>query len=214
MKKIYGSEGLLSKSFHAAKILKVMKISLALLFIAAMQLYAGNTYSQTAKLTLNMQDASIENVLDEIEQQSEFYFVFNYKLVDVDRQVDIVADNQKISDVLASVFTGSGVEFVVLDRQILLSPKEYLEEVKPVIQQRTITGTVTVSDGEPLQGATVTVKGTSIGTITNAEGKYTLTDVPDNAILVISYVGMITQEIPTESRTVIESGVGGRCPGD
>ncbi len=204
MKKIYGSEGLFSKSFLASKFLKVMKISVTLLFLAAFQLFAGNSYAQSAKLSLNMQNATIENILDEIEQQSEFYFVFNYKLVDVDRKLDILADNQQVSEVQSSVFSGSDVEYVVLDRQILLSPKEYLDDLKTAMQPRTLSGTVTGPNGEPLQGATVTVKGTSIGSITNSEGKYSLTDVPENAILIISYVGMRTQEIPIESRTTID----------
>ncbi|MEN8230078.1 MAG: SusC/RagA family TonB-linked outer membrane protein [Bacteroidota bacterium] len=203
MKKILGSEGLFIKSFLASKILKVMRITLTLLFLATLQLFAGNSYSQSAKLTLNLQNSSVENILDEIEQQSEFFFVFNYKLVDVDRQVDIQADNKPISEVLASVFSGSDVDYMVLDRQILLSPKTYLTDVKSKLQPITVTGTVTDENGKPLPGVSVIVKGTTRGSISNLDGKYSIEVGSPEDILEFSFMGMQTQEINVSNQTSI-----------
>ncbi|MCP4313550.1 MAG: TonB-dependent receptor [Bacteroidetes bacterium] len=203
MKKIYGGEGLLIKSFLTSKTLKVMRISMTLLFLATLQLFAGNSYSQSAKLTLNLQNVSIENILDEIEQQSEFFFVFNYKLVDVDQQVNVQADNKPISEVLASVFYGSDVDYLVLDRQILLSPKSYLKEVKSKVQPITVTGTVSNEDGQPLPGVTVFVKGTANGTICNIDGNYTISNLPADATLLFSFIGMKTQEVVVGNQTAI-----------
>ena len=130
MKKLNVHEGVHEKSIFSFKLLKVMRNTLILLFLPVLQILAGNTYSQSTRLSLDFQNTSIENVLDEIESQSEFYFVFNYKLVDVKRQVDIQTVNQPISNILASLFAGFDVDYIVLDRQILLSPKELISTAK------------------------------------------------------------------------------------
>ncbi len=203
MKKIHGSEGLFIKSFLTSKILKVMRISLTLIFLATLQLFAGNSYSQSAKLTLNLQNASIENILNEIEQQSEFFFVFNYKLVDVDRQVNIQAENKPISEVLTSVFSGSDVDYMVLDRQILLSPRAYLNDVKAKLQPITVTGTVSDETGNPIPGVTIVLKGTTQGSISDANGEYTINVDDPDATLVFSFIGMLTQEVQVGNQTSI-----------
>ena len=203
MKKFNQGEGVDIKSFLSLKILKVMRITLTLLFLATLHLFAGNSYSQSTKLSLNLHNASIENVLDEIEQQSEFYFVLNYKLIDVDRLVDIRAQNQSILEVLTSVFSGSDVDYVVLDRQILLSPRSYLKRVKARIQPVIVTGTVADEDGNPLPGVNIIIKGTSQGSISDAKGKYTIHIEDSNTILVFSFIGMITQEVRVGNQTEI-----------
>jgi len=202
MKKIYGSEGLFIKSFLTSKLSKVMRIALTLFFLATLQIFAGNAYSQSARLTLDFQNASVENILNEIEQLSEFFFVFNYKLVDVDRKVDIQADNKPISDVLASVFSGSNVDYLVLDRQILLSPKTLISEIKTKLQPLTVSGTVTDENGEPLIGVNIVVEGTTTGAITDVDGKYKLEVGPD-ARLIFSYVGFETQTLAVGDQTLI-----------
>ncbi len=183
MKKIHGSEGLFIKFFLTSKFLKVMRITLTLLFLATLQIFAGNSYSQSTKLTLSVQYASVESILDDIEQQSEFFFVFNYKLVDVKRQIDIQVENKPISEVLTSVFSGSDVDYVVLDRQILLSPRKYLNEMESEIQPITITGKVTDENGNPLPGVTIQIKGSAGGTITDGNGNYEITGTEEGSIL-------------------------------
>ncbi|MEN8250634.1 MAG: TonB-dependent receptor, partial [Bacteroidota bacterium] len=156
-----------------------------------------------ARLTLNLQNTSVENILDEIEQQSEFFFVFNYKLVDVDRPVDIQANNKPISEVLASVFSGSDVDYVVLDRQILLSPKSYLKKVKSTKQPISVTGTITDEDGNPIPGVSIIIKGTTQGSISDANGEYSINVDDPDATLEFSFIGMLTQEVPVGNQTEI-----------
>ena len=204
MKKLKTHEGVQSKSLLSFKILKVMRNTLILLFLPVLQILAGNSYSQTTKLSLDLKNTSLENVLDEIERQSEVYFVFNYKLVDVKQQVDVQADNQPISDILASLFDGSKVDYIVLDRQILLSPREYLLETKSVLQPVTITGTVTDENGEPLPGVSISIKGTTRGTVTDLDGNYAIEVKDPSAMLVFSYVGHISQTITVSDQKIID----------
>lgn len=180
-----------------------------IMFVTVIQAYAGNSYSQNARVSLELNNVTIQNVLDEIENQSEFFFLFNRKLVDVNRKVDVSVKNQNISNALAQVFANTNTDYVVIDRQIVLSPKSYLSEVKnnfqsdAGMQPRTVTGTVTDANGAPLVGVTVMIKGTSTGTITDEYGNYTVTGVPEDGVLVFSFVGMKTQEINVGDRNTI-----------
>ncbi|MFO7933845.1 MAG: TonB-dependent receptor [Bacteroidales bacterium] len=185
-----------------------MKLTTFLLLITVLQVFARGTYSQTTDLTLNLGETTVGSVLQEIENQSEFYFLFNQKLVDTNRKVNLRVTDIKINDVLARVFKGTNVDYVVIDRQIVLSPPEYLAEIKTGMkesQQRQVSGQVRdAGTGELLPGVNVVVQGTTTGTITDHQGRYTL-DIPDGeVVLVFSYVGYQRVEIPVGAREVID----------
>lgn len=210
MKKCRRSINAVSQSHCLLKILRIMKLSMIMFLFASLQIFAGGVYSQDTELTLSLGETNVGQALTEIENQSEFYFLFNQKLVNTERKVFLQVSNKKIGEILDQIFTGTNTDYYVTDRQIVLAPKEYLSEIKTAIkvetaqQQKIITGIVNGPDGKPLPGVTVSIKGSSLGTITNAEGKYFLLEVPDDAeILVISYIGMITQEIAIGSQTTI-----------
>ena len=105
------------------KFLLTMKISIVLMFCSILNILALPSYSQTAKISLNLSNSTIEQVLGNFEDQSEFYFLYNQKLVDVTRKVDITADNKPIKDVLDKLFLGDDVSYVIFDRQIILANK-------------------------------------------------------------------------------------------
>jgi TonB-linked SusC/RagA family outer membrane protein len=207
MKKCNESKGDIVKFFLPLKLLKVMRNTLIILLITTLQLFAENSYSQNTKLSLNLQDVSIESVLDEIEGQSDFYFVFNYKLVDVKRKVDIEVDNQPITDILASIFSDADVEHLVLDRQIMLSPKKYLTKTRSNLQAtpqpRTITGSISDEDGAALPGVYVTIQGTTRGAMSDADGNYSIEVEGPEDVLIFSFVGTETQEITVGAQTAI-----------
>ncbi|HKK63634.1 MAG TPA: TonB-dependent receptor, partial [Bacteroidales bacterium] len=164
---------------------------------------ANDSYSQTKTLNLNMNEATVKEVLSSIEEQSEFYFLFSENLVDVKRKVNVNLENQTIETALNLLFDGTDVQYSNRDRIFVLTTPEVSGDELLVPQQRTVSGTVTDKSGKPLQGVTVVVKGTTHGTITNADGEFSLTNIPDDAILQFSFVGMRTQEIPIEGRTTI-----------
>ncbi len=183
------------------KLLRIMKLITFLLLIPVLGVLATRSYSQT--LSLNMEKATLKEVLSKIEDMSGCNFMYSEKFIDVSREVSINVENRNIEDVLKLLLTGTDIEFERKDRIIILSNTgTSIENI--AAQQKTVTGQVTDSSGIPLPGVTVVIKSTTRGIITDAEGKYTLTKVPGDATLVFSFVGMKTQEISVVGRTTID----------
>ncbi|MBW6480633.1 MAG: TonB-dependent receptor [Bacteroidales bacterium] len=168
---------------------------------------AEKSYAQSTKLTFSLKDASIKNVLEHIENSSEFSFMYENNVVDVNSKVDIEANDETI-DVILDRMLDKSIDYRVVGRHIVLfSSTQRLGEARLVQaqQQRSVSGKVTDSSGLPLPGVTVVVKGTTQGTVTNADGNYTLTNIPDDATLVFSFVGMRTQEMVVGNHTRIDA---------
>ncbi len=183
------------------KILLIMRFATILMILGILQVNAADAYSQKTRLSVNLSDAQLVTVLDKIEQESEFYFLYNEKLLDIDRKVNINEDNQLISVILDDLFAGTDIKYSIIDRKIILAP-EYLTS-EEAAQQRVITGTVTDNNGNPLPGVNVIVTGLTQGTITDASGKYTL-DIPQGAkSLTFSFIGMESQVISIGTSNLI-----------
>ena len=185
---------------HLKKTLLIMRIAIVLMLIGFFQTRANDAYSQKARLSINFSNTELVTVLDKIEDQSEFYFLYNEKLIDANRRVSIDAKNEGVEDVLKTLFEGTDVKFMILDRKIILSP----DEISPSLQNgKKITGTVKDSNGQPIPGASVVIKGSTNGTVTDLNGSFTLTEIPPEAILRFSFVGMKPQEIGIGNKTAI-----------
>ena len=182
---------------HRKKLL-IMRNAFILMLISVLQGFATGSYSQTSQFSFKMENASIKEVISKIESQSEYYFLYNSELIDVTRKVDISVKNEKVEDILPRLFNSNEVNFVIRDRYIVLTPV-----VEKVVQQKSVSGKITDAGGQPLPGVTVIIKGTTNGTVTNADGQYSLANVSDNATLQFSFVGMKTQEIPVAGKSVI-----------
>jgi TonB-linked SusC/RagA family outer membrane protein len=185
------------------KLFRIMKLTTFLILISVVCVFASETYSQTKKLNLNMKNATVKEVLSAIEDQSEFKFMYSGKIIDVSREVAINEENSKIEDALKSLFAGTDIDFTIKDRIIVLSTHELKNELFISQQQKTISGKVIDSTGAGLPGASVVVKGTTTGVITDKDGKYTITKIPENAILQFSFVGMRSQETTVGSKTSV-----------
>ena len=179
------------------KMLLAMRNSLFLILITAFQALAGGTYAQTARLTLDMKNSSVKEVLQKIEQQSEFYFLYNSELIDVQRKVDLTVEGEKVDVVLAKLFDKENVNVLVRDRHIVLTPAGE----SATQQQKRISGKVTDQAGVVIPGATIVLKGSTNGTVTDMNGLFTLSNVPENGTLVCSFVGMKSQEMPIGKKT-------------
>ena len=179
------------------KVLRIMRLSAFLLLVFALQTWAAPSYSQQSRVTLKLDNVKVLDVLSEIERSTRFYFLFNKDLVDIERRVSVSAYKEEIDKVLNELFRGTNVNYVVSDRQIVLTTEK---ESNVLVQQMKVTGKVTDSNGQPLPGVTVVVKGTTNGTVTNADGEYLLANVSGDATLQFSFVGMKTQEIQIEGR--------------
>ena len=145
-----------------------MKISVFLFFTGIIYLYADNSYSQETKLTIDQREISVNDVLLDIEDQSEFYFLYSNKLVDVDRKVSIRAKEKPVGVILDHLFANTDIRYVVYDRQIILSPEKMLDQTLKNLnvqqQEKEISGTVTDEYSQPLPGVTIMVEGTTTGT--------------------------------------------------
>jgi TonB-linked SusC/RagA family outer membrane protein len=182
-----------------------MKLTVFLLLISVAGVLANKSYSQTKMLNLNLREATVKEVLKSIEEQSEFYFLYSENLIDVERKVNITIENKKIEQILNLIFEGSGVEYSIRDRFIVLTTSEERKGGSDVLQQRrTVSGKVTDSSGQPLPGVTVLMKGTMQGTITDIDGAFSLTNVPEKATLQFSFVGMKTKEMQVAGENMIK----------
>lgn len=202
MKKIYEQWRVVNPCFK--KLWLIMRLS-SLLILLAVFTSTASVYSQATKLTLKMKNARIADVFDAIEQQSEFYFFYNRDAFDDEREVSVDFSNKNIEEIMQELFNSKDVNYEILDRNILIKvPDNKLSENRRQQQQQNyVSGTVSDETGQPLPGLTVVVKGTTRGTVTNADGRYTLSNVPEDATLVFSYVGMLTQEVQVGNQTSI-----------
>ncbi len=181
------------------KALFVMKLTALIILISTFSLMAAESYSQDTRISLNLKNTPIKDVLLKIENSSEFFFIYNNELVDVDRNVSVNADNQKIKDILTDIFKGQPVEFQVTDRKIVIAPSAVATS-QPQVK---VSGKVTDSAGNALPGVSVSVKGSTNGTVTDSSGAYSLSSIPQNSVLVYSFVGMKTQEIKVAGKNSI-----------
>ncbi|MDB4584694.1 SusC/RagA family TonB-linked outer membrane protein, partial [Draconibacterium sp.] len=188
------------------KLIKIMKLTTFLFFLAITQVFAETSYAQATRLTLDMENAAVKDVLFEIEENSEFYFVYSNKLIDVERKVNLKVENKKVSQILDSIFEGEDVKYSVNDRQIILSPEglELNDSGVAFQQSKTISGTVKSESGDPLPGVTIVVKGTTNGTVSGGDGSFTLNVGADAETLIFSFVGMTAQEIVIGSQTFFD----------
>ncbi len=183
------------------KLLLMTKLTVFCFFLSIVQVMAVDSYAQMTRISIKADNERLENVLTRIEDESEFFFLYNKDLVDVEQKVNVDAQNETIKAILDQVFEGKDIAYTVYNRQIVLSNIDMINEM--VAQQKSVSGKVTDNSDQPLPGVTVVVKGTTLGTITNAEGEYTLTNIPEDATLVFSFVGMRKQEIPVGGKTGI-----------
>ena len=169
-----------------------MRISLALLFAVVLQLSAEDGYAQRTRVAISMNNVSVEQVLNKIEETSDYVFLYNDKTIQKNRIVSVRNNSGKILDILDEVFKGTNVTYTVVDKQIILSTNKLnVTEQDPTIQ---VKGTVKDTKGEPLIGVNVKVKGTTTGAITDFDGNFQI-QAKKGAVLEISYIGYASQEV-------------------
>jgi TonB-linked SusC/RagA family outer membrane protein len=184
------------------KISLKMKLTTLLLIISLFEMQASG-YSQNTKVSLNLKDASVEQVFSEIESKTEFRFLYKNKEIELDRRVSIKVKQKSVKEILNQLFSGTRVQFTVYEnRQIVLSlqPEAKVIDRKNVgaevlLKEKEIKGKVTDEKGIPLPGATVQAKGTKIAVLTDADGNFTIEMPKNNTKLVVSYVGMESYEV-------------------
>ena len=183
------------------KLFLIMRLSFIMLLISTLTVI-GNSYSQSTKFSFQLSKATIKDVFEEIEQNSEFIIVYSDDMIDVSREVSLKVSDVSVERILDQVLKASGNGYEIKDRQIAITERKGVPAMELITQnERELTGIVKDFSGQPLPGVTVMVKGTTIGTITDFDGKFTLRTLVENKILVFSFVGMKSQEIPVANKT-------------
>jgi TonB-linked SusC/RagA family outer membrane protein len=188
------------------KFMLIMKLCAFIIFISLTTVSAKTSYSQNAKLTLNLNRVTIKELFDRIERSTDFIFLYYDNIINLEKEVSVKADNESVEDILARVFKNSDNTFKIFDRQIVIAKKEssaadFVTLRNQQIQKKEISGIVKDSKGLPLPGVTVLVKGTTTGMITDANGQFRISMPQDIRTLVVSFVGMKTQEIAVDNKT-------------
>jgi len=179
------------------KTLLIMKLTAILILTACLQVSAKG-YSQ--KVTLSMRDAPLEKVFKEIQRQTNYNFLFTYELLEKAGKVNVKLQNASLEDALQQCLQKTELAFSIVNKTIVIKEKMVVKTENPVLEEVTalmkIFGRVTDENGRPLEGVSVLIKGSSLGTNTHADGQFNI-DIPDNSskILVFSFVGMETQEV-------------------
>ncbi|MCY4253702.1 MAG: carboxypeptidase-like regulatory domain-containing protein, partial [Flavobacteriaceae bacterium] len=186
-----------------------MKITAVFVLAIMFNIQANSTYSQKTKISLYYQDISTENILDVIEQTTDFRFVYKLKDVNLQRRLSIHVIEKPITEVLSILFDGTDTGYKIRRSQVMLkkgkpAKPKVAKTVEAVVEdlQQSVSGSVTNQDGEPLPGASVVEKGTNNGTQTDFDGNFTLTLSSDSSVILVSYIGYKTQEVNiTEDQT-------------
>lgn len=177
-----------------------MKISTVLLFAVVLQLSATNGYAQRAKGPIKLSNVTVEEVLNKIEEMSDFVFLYNDKTIRANRVVSVDNKSGNISEVLDDLFKNTNVTYKIVDKQIILSTTHKSTQQNRTIQ---VSGIVKDATGEPLIGVNVKVKNGTVGTITNIEGHFTLL-ANKGDVLEFSYVGYATKTVIVSNVTPLE----------
>ncbi|WP_240058207.1 SusC/RagA family TonB-linked outer membrane protein, partial [Bacteroides uniformis] len=178
-----------------------MRCTLFMLFCLVGMTFANEGYAQKTMVNIALENKTVDEVLTELEQGTEFVFFYNNKQIDVKRRVSVRANNKTIFKVLNDVFKGTNIGYKVLDRNIILYDKAVgADGVQMALQAATVKGSVVDATGEPVIGASILVQGTTNGVITDIDGNFILTNVGSDATLIISYVGYKTQNIKVAGR--------------
>ena len=180
-------------------IFRIMRITTFLLTACVLCSYASETHSQNARVSINKSSVQMAEILNDIESQTDYLFVYNNQ-VDVGRKVTVRVNTRPVNYVLSGLLENTDIDFVMEGTHIILTKKEETAATASQQNTRRITGTVFDNNVEPVIGANILEKGTANGATTDIDGRFAL-NVQPGAAIIVSYVGFLAQEIATGSQT-------------
>ena len=167
-----------------------MRITTFLLLVCVFCTFAENTHSQNARVSINKKNVQLETVLNEIEHQTDYLFIYNNQ-VNVNKKVSLKAKNQPVSKVLEELLADSGITYSVEGKHIVLGKQTMAAAPQ---QSSTIRGKVIDTNGDPVIGANIVEKGTTNGTTTDVEGNFSI-NAKSGSTLVITFIGYVREEV-------------------
>ena len=188
---------------------------LAILFMGAG--YAHNSHGQSLlsqKITINAAGSEVRKVLSQVEKQVDVRFVFSSKIIKSARKVNVNASKKPLYEVLDEILTPLELEYEISGKIIILKRTDIPKNDVPIQGngvKKQVSGKVSDENNQPLPGVSVVIKGTQTGTTTNADGTFQINVESDNAILVLSFVGYVTKELPVGKHGPGRSVSSGSC---
>lgn len=177
-----------------------MKMIVLFLFVFISGVFAGNANSQETKVSISKNNKPIREILGEIERQTDYLFVYSEKEVDVNQRKTVNVSQQRVADVLSSLFRSTNVGYAMEGHNIMLMAKT--TQTDAAQQKRHITGVVKDIKGETIIGANIMIKGTGTGVSTNIDGEFSI-EVAAGDELIVSFIGYLTQTIKIDSQKTL-----------
>ncbi len=158
------------------------------------------------QVTVELHRDDLKKLFRKIEKQTGLMFAYQPKHVDAYRNISLSGEPRSVRDLLDTVLAGTSLDYRQVKNNVVIfrSTEDDFLKVKHDALLVNVTGRVTDAEGNPLPGVNIIVKGTTLGTATDSEGRYVLDVLQRDAILVFSFIGYISQEIPVNGRTVID----------
>jgi len=185
-----------NKTLFTKKSYRIMKVTLILLFTIVTGLFATESNSQTSRVSLSTNKSTVKDILQKIENQTDYLFVYNPNEINLSREASVNATNEKIENVLSQMFGNTDVLYVIEGNNVVLLKRPDSQQQSKI----SISGVVRDQHGEPIIGANISEKGTTNGISTNVDGQFSL-QVSQDATLSVSYIGFIPQDIPIRNTT-------------
>jgi TonB-linked SusC/RagA family outer membrane protein len=176
------------KQFSLFKFDLKLKLTTLLLLVAIFTSRA-DTYAQKTKVSLELNNSTVEKVIETIEQKTDFKFIYKLSDIDLDRQISIHVKDQNIKTVLDYIFKGTATDFIIRDTQIILKNPIIVKSPSLPFLPQTIKGKIIDENRMPLAGATVTEQGTKNSVITDFDGGFQITVQSNTALLTVTYMG-------------------------
>ena len=183
------------------KWVQIMKLTAFLILLFVVD--ASASFSQSTKISVKVENGTLSEIFSKIEAQSEYRFFYQNEQIRDSGRKTVDVTNKNILDVVNELLKETELSCRLVDRNIIIFPKSENSKDNLLQQPHSLSGKVTDSSGTSLPGVTVVVKGTTIGTITDGDGNYSIPNVPENATLQFSFVGMKKQEIGVGGKTSI-----------
>lgn len=181
-----------------------MRLTFLMLFVCASALFATEANSQTAKVSITARNTAAKKVIQAIEEQTDYLFVYDSKEIDLNKKVSIDVQNETVAKVLHRMFQGTDIVYAMEEGSIMLMKSNDKLEKNTVLQTtKRITGKVTDAAGQPIIGANVMVKGTQVGSITDLDGAFSLS-ASEKAVLQISFIGYTPVEVTVGKQTFLK----------
>ena len=188
------------KKTEEKQLLLIMKFFSFFLLIGIGHCLATNSYSQSKLYTMKTSQKTVKQVFQEIEKNSEYIIFYMDQIIDTNRKVNIDVKNQQVSAILDQLFLGTDNTYSINDRQITIYHKGEQPNSQQQSNKFTVTGVITDAQGESMIGVSVKVKGTTLGGISDMDGRYSISVPNKNDILIVSFLGYATEEIKINGR--------------